>query len=277
MSTCRLSNRAAALLLMLASTTAWSQSTPARTALPPLPVEPGTATGPASLPATPATLLPHQGDLPNAPTSAASQRSTQLPTATIREFRSSVNEIAPRGATDMFIAALVHTRRFRVLERARLAEGAAAEKELNQLGMTTGQAGQSQYIASTFMFEATISEASSGDRKSMFTVGVAGAAAGRASQSDSLAIDVRVTDVESGIVIDAVTVRKKIQMVETKVGGITSALANILSKGRAGQASEILMPNDLYSQERKGSVDAALRDAIDEAVHEIVKRMALER
>jgi curli biogenesis system outer membrane secretion channel CsgG len=220
--------------------------------------------------------LPHQGNLPNAPTSAVSQRRTQLPTATIREFRSSVAEVTPRAATDMFITALVKTRQFRVLERARLAEGVAIEKSLNQQGMTTGQAGQSQYIAATYLFEATISENSSTDRKSTFTMGLAGATAGRGTLSDSLAIDVRVTDVESGVVVDAVTVRKEIKSVQSQVSGVTSALANIFSKGRAAQAAELLAPTDSYTNDRKDSVDATLREAINDAVRDIAKRLMQE-
>jgi curli biogenesis system outer membrane secretion channel CsgG len=221
-----------------------------------------------------APALPHQGNLPNAPTSVESQRRTQLPTATIREFRSSVSEITPRGATDMFIVALVKTRKFRVLERARLAEGAAAEKALNQQGMTTGQAGQSQYIAATYTFEATISEASAGDRKSSFNLGVAGAAAGRGTQSDSLAIDVRMTDVESGLVVEAVTVRKELKTVETKVAGVTSILAGLLTRGRGSAVADALTPTDQYENTRKDSLDRGLREAIDEAVAEIAERLS---
>jgi curli biogenesis system outer membrane secretion channel CsgG len=277
----------ALLLLVAFQAVAWAQipadaaPQPPREPVPQMPQMPQIPFAPPALPAPTAPAvnapaLPHQGNLPNAPTSTASQRRTQLPTATIREFRSSVAEVTPRAATDMFITALVKTRQFRVLERARLAEGVAAEKSLNQQGMTTGQAGQSQYIAATFLFEATISEASSGDRKSTFTLGLAGAAAGRGTQSDSLAIDVRITDVESGVVVDAVTVRKEIKLVETKLGGVASALANILSKGRAGHASELLTPNDSYSSERKDSVDATLREAINDAVRDITKRLVQE-
>jgi curli biogenesis system outer membrane secretion channel CsgG len=234
------------------------------------------APSPSQSPSQSQSQLPHQGNLPTAPTSAASQRRTQLPTATIREFRSSLAEVTPRAATDMFITALVKTRQFRVLERARLAEGVAAEKSLNQQGVTTGQAGQSQYIAATYMFEATISENSSTDRKSTFTMGLAGATAGRGTLSDSLAIDVRVTDVESGVVVDAVTVRKEIKSVQSQVSGVTSALANIFSKGRAAQAAELLAPTDSYTNDRKDSVDATLREAINDAVRDIAKRLVQE-
>ena len=218
--------------------------------------------------------LPHQGNLQNAPTSKASNRFADRPTVTIREFRSSVAEVTPRGATDMFMTALVKTRKFRVLERARMAEGIAAEKALNQQGMTTGQSGQSQYQAVSYMFEATVSEATTDANKTSFSLGIAGAAAGRGWTSDTIAIDVRVTDVESGVVVDAIDVRREIKGVETKVGGVTTALANMLTRGRGGALADALAPTDEYVNARKDSVDKALSDAIEEAVGEIAKRFA---
>ena len=218
--------------------------------------------------------LPHQGNLQNAPTSSASKRFADRPGVTIREFRSSVAEVTPRGATDMFMTALVKTRKFRVLERARMAEGIAAEKALNQQGMTGGQGGQSQYHAASYMFEATVSEATTDANKTSFSLGIAGAAAGKGWSSDTIAIDVRVTDVESGVVVDAIDVRREIKGVETKVGGITTALANVLTRGRGGALADALAPTDEYVNARKDSVDKALRDAIEEAVNEIAKRFA---
>ena len=220
--------------------------------------------------------LPHPGNLQNAPTSSATKRFADRPGVTIREFRSSVAEVTPRGATDMFMTALVKTRKFRVLERARMAEGIAAEKALNQQGMTTGQSGQSQYQAATYMFEATVSEATTDANKTSFSLGIAGAAAGRGWSSDTIAIDVRVTDVESGIVVDAIDVRREIKGVETKVGGVTTALTNLLTRGRGGALMDALAPTDEYVNARKESVDKALRDAIEEAVGEIAKRFAID-
>ena len=222
------------------------------------------------------TPLPHTGNLQNAPTSSATRRFADRPAVTIREFRSSVPEVTPRGATDMFMTALVKTRKFRVLERARMAEGIAAEKALNQQGMTTGQTGQSQYAGAAYMFEATVSEATTDANKTSFSLGIAGAAAGRGWSSDTIAIDVRVTDVESGIVVDAIDVRREIKGVETKVGGVTTALTNLLTRGRGGALMDALAPTDEYVNARKESVDKALRDAIEEAVGEIAKRFAID-
>lgn len=220
--------------------------------------------------------LPHQGNLQNPPASSASKRFADRPAVTIREFRSSVAEVTPRGATDMFMTALVKTRKFRVLERARMAEGIAAEKALNQQGMTTGQVGQSQYAGAAYMFEATVSEATTDANKTSFSLGIAGAAAGKGWSSDTIAIDVRVTDVESGIVVDAIDVRKEIKGEETKAGGLTNALANTLLRGRGAAVAQALAPTDEYVSARKDSVDKALRSAIEEAVNELAKRFAAD-
>ena len=217
---------------------------------------------------------PFTGAALNAPTSAAATRFADLPTVAIREFRSSVGEVLARGATDMFIAALVNTRKFRVLERARLVDGIGAEKSLNQQGMSTGEVGRSQYLGAVYLFEATISEASAGDRASSFTLGVAGAVASRGTASDSIAIDVRVIDVQSGVIVDAITVRKEIHSEETKAGGVTFALANILTKGRGGAAADVLASDDKYLNARKDSVDRTLREAIEEAVATLARRLA---
>ena len=215
--------------------------------------------------------LPHQGNLPNDPSSKASRRLLQLPTVTIREFRSSVQEVTPRGATDMFMTALVNTRKFRVVERARLAEGIAAEKALNQSGTTTGQSGQSKYASATYMFEGTVSEASTGEAQKSMGINVMGAGANKSSSTDTIAIDVRLIDVESGTVIDAQTVRKKMLTVESKAGGILNALGGHFLKGAARDIAQNSAPIDQISSARKDSVDKALREAIEEAINEITK------
>jgi curli biogenesis system outer membrane secretion channel CsgG len=227
--------------------------------------------GMPGMPQPPAAIL-HQGNLPNAPASATSQRNLDRPTVTIKEFRSSVQEVTPRGATDMFMTALVKTRKFRVVERARMAEGIATEKALNQQGMTTGQSGQAQYKGAEYMFEATVSEASAEDSKTSFGLGIFGAGAGKTYTSGSIAIDVRVTDVESGVVVDAIDIRKELKGEESKVSGLTSAIGNALTKGRLGQVLQAGQATDEFVSARKDSIDKALREAIEQAVNEIAKR-----
>ena len=84
------------------------------------------------------------------------------------------------------------------------------------------------------------------------------------------------TDVESGIVVDAIDVRKEIKGEETKAGGLTNALANTLLRGRGAAVAQALAPTDEYVSARKDSVDKALRLAIEEAVNELAKRFAAD-
>jgi curli biogenesis system outer membrane secretion channel CsgG len=205
--------------------------------------------------------------------SAAARRHQDRPTVTIREFRSSVPEISARGATDMFITALVKTAKFRVLERARLNESASAEKAMNQQGLTEGTSGQTQLKAAEFVFEATISEASSEDKKTSLGIGFMGAAAGRAKASGSVAIDVRIIDVESGIVVDAVDVRKELTSVEKKVSGVGNAVANAATGGRLGNLLAAGGAVDEFVSARRDSLDRAVREAIEDAVNQLAKRL----
>jgi len=62
---------------------------------------------------------------------AVPRKPGDLVTVSIYEFRSAVTEIPARGATDMFMTALVNGGQFRVVERARVNEGAIREKQLN--------------------------------------------------------------------------------------------------------------------------------------------------
>lgn len=207
------------------------------------------------------------------PTSPASQRATHLPTVSIREFRSSVPEVSPRGATDMFMTTLIRTRRFRVVERARLADGIAAEKMLNQQGASTGQAGQTRYTAARYFFEGTVSEATNGEEQRGWSLGAMGAGVNNTSTSDTVAIDVRLVDVESGIAVDAQSVRKKLTGESTKAGGMINALAGMFLPAKAAQVAQGMQPVDEVVSARKDSIDKALREAMEEAVAEIVKRM----
>jgi curli biogenesis system outer membrane secretion channel CsgG len=91
----------------------------------------------------------------------------------------------------------------------------------------------------------------------------------------SLAIDVRITDVESGLIVDAVNVRKQMNSSESKGSGVASAIGNSLTRGRLGNALQAAGATDEVSSARKDSVDRVLREAIEEAIHELSKRLDL--
>ena len=199
-----------------------------------------------------------------------------LPAVTIREFRSSVPEITSRGATDMFMTALIKTRKFRVLERARLADGFEKERALNQQGATTGEVAKTQFVGAAYIFEATVSEMSPAAESNSFGITIAGIGRTSATTKDTIAIDVRVIDIESGIAIDAIEVRRDIFGEETTVGGSTAGLLNAISNGKVGAIGDALAPTFERKSARKEGVDRALRFVIDEAVIELAKRFGTD-
>ncbi len=102
---------------------------------------------------------------------------------TIYEMRSSIYEIAPRAATDMFTAALFKSKKFRVLERQRISEGVARERDLNGQGITTGDIATKKVKGASVIFEATISEVNAGASSDETGVSLAGLQLGKANAS----------------------------------------------------------------------------------------------
>jgi curli biogenesis system outer membrane secretion channel CsgG len=189
----------------------------------------------------------------------------------IFEFRSTVNEIAVRGATDIFKTALVQSGQFRVVERSRLNEGVIREKQLNSSGLTSGNGATEVLTAAKYIFEGAITEGTSGETQRSGAVRVAGAELGASTNKDVIGIDVRVVDVGSSEVVDVVTVRKTIASDSMNVSGIGNLIGSLLA--RKGKNS-VFVPDIQLQQQRKESMDVALRAAIDESVLELSRRFA---
>jgi curli biogenesis system outer membrane secretion channel CsgG len=191
------------------------------------------------------------------------------PVVTIYEFRSSVPEIQVKAAAEMFMTALVKSGAFAVAERQRLNEGILREKQMAQAGQTTGDAGSAKLAAAELVFEVVISEVNAGETEREGNVTVGGMEVGRGSASDAIGMDVRIVDVKSGLVSDAVTVRKKIKASSTSVSGLgkfAQSLANLRGKNIP------LDPDMNTKSSRKESIDNALRSCMEAAVYELAKR-----
>jgi curli biogenesis system outer membrane secretion channel CsgG len=188
---------------------------------------------------------------------------------TVYEFRSALPGLNAQAATDMFKTALVQSGQFRVVERSRLNEGVAREKQLQAGGYAIGKAAQSQLRGAQYVFEGTVSEANSAERQSSGGVNVAGMQVGGGSSRDSIAIDVRVVDAASGDIMDAVTVRKTLSSDEANVSGVGNLLATVAA--RRNKYSPYT-PDIQAQQRRSEGVDSAVRAAIGEAVLQIAKR-----
>ena len=188
----------------------------------------------------------------------------------IYEFTSNLPEISPRGATEQFKTALVQSGQFRVVERAKLDRGVVREKQMNAAGQTTGSASQQQLRGAEYIFEAEITELGSGTRTSSNGVNIGGLQIGGASNRDEFGIDVSIVDANTGDVVDAISVRKRMKGAARSVGGIGALINRVRAeKGKGGVAYS---PEVQHQSTSKDNFDAVLREAIEEAVHELAKR-----
>lgn len=195
----------------------------------------------------------------------------ELTPVSIYEFRSSVSEIPARGATDMFKTALVNSGQFRVVERSRLNEGVIREKQLNAGGLSAGSSATRKLTDAKYLFEGAITQANAGETQRSGAFGIAGAQIGRSTNRDVIGVDVRVVEVATGDIVAAVTVQKATDGDSVNVSGIGSLIGTILAQqGR----STAYVPDVQLQQQRKQSLDVALRAAIDQAVMELAERFA---
>lgn len=188
----------------------------------------------------------------------------------IYEFTSNLPEISPRGATEQFKTALVQSGQFRVVERARLGRGVVQEKQMNAAGQTTGNTSQQPLRGAEYIFEAEITELGSGTRTSSNGVNIGGLQIGGASNRDELGLDISIVDANTGDVVDAITVRKRLKGSARSVGGIGALINRV--RAERGKGGVAYSPEVQHQSTSKDSFDAVLREAIEEAVHELAKR-----
>lgn len=188
---------------------------------------------------------------------------------TIYEFRSTLPGTSPQAATEMFKTALVQSGQFRVVERLRVAEGIAREKQLNAAGASTGASAQQRLRGAQYVFEGAVTGVNANEAQRGGGIGVAGMHVGSASNRDTIMIDVRIVDAANGDVVDAVTVRKSLKSDEASVSGVGSLVNTVLAtKGRFLPYT----PDVQARQQRAEGSDTALRAAIEEAVLQLARR-----
>ncbi len=193
------------------------------------------------------------------------QGSRPRPVVTIYKFRSSVPEVDGAAATDMFTTALIRTHRFAVMERQRLEQGVMREKQLNQQGLSTGNAGSTRLTGAHYIFEGTVSEANPNESETGASGGIEGLDVGGHKDTAMIGIDVRIVDANTGAVLDAVNVRKHVKTTGAHVNNIGGFLSNVFHKDLHGANLNV-------HQEKRQSVDKALRACIQEAVNKIADR-----
>ena len=191
----------------------------------------------------------------------------------IYQFRSEVQEVSGSAATDMFVTALVKSSQFRVVERARLNEGVVQEKKMNASGMTTGAAAQSQLRGAEYLFEGAVTEANAGESARQGGFNIGGLSLGGSRSQDSIAIDVRILDGNSGDILDAINVSVPVKSSSRGISG-TAALADTVAS-LSGRVASPLTPDVSMQSSKRDGVDKTVRLAIEAAVLELVKRIDL--
>ena len=187
------------------------------------------------------------------------------PVVTIYEFRSSVPEVSAAAATDMFTTGLIKSGAFAVAERQRLNEGVMREKQMNAQGMTTGNSANQQLSGAHFIFEGTISEANPEESKTGLGGTFKGLGLETSGQKANLGLDVRVVDSNTGVVLDAVNVRKPVKQGGFSAKGLGAFAQKLTKKSIDGADMSV-------AHESKKKIDQALKACIEEAIYELVKR-----
>ncbi|MES2583742.1 MAG: CsgG/HfaB family protein [Pseudomonadota bacterium] len=192
------------------------------------------------------------------------------PMVTVYEVTSSVTEIEARAATAMFTTALVKSKQFRVLERSKIANGVAREREMNQTGVTSGTSATKQIKGANVIFEATISEATASKSSGSGGFSIGGMQLGGGSTKDEVGMDVRVLSVGTGEVLDAINVRKEVASSQGSVSGIGNLLGTLAAN--RGQDLQGLNPDATFQSARKESMDRAMRAVMEQAIFELAQR-----
>lgn len=202
------------------------------------------------------------------------RRAGPKPVVTIYEFRSSVPEVRPGAAREMFVTALVRSGAFAVAERVRLNEGVMRERQLAQAGVTAAApSAQGQVAAARYIFEVVVSEANAGASENSRSVSVGGLTVSGGSTADRIGMDVRIVDANTGLVVDAVNVVKELESSTSSVSGVGNLLGSLA--GLRGKNLPVQVDSESRSSRKEG-VDRALRSCIEVAVAELARRLAQE-
>lgn len=190
----------------------------------------------------------------------------------INEFRSAVPEVQVGAAQEMFVTALVKSGAFAVAERQRLNEGVMRERALQSGGVATATV-SGQIAGARYVFEVVVSEANRGAADSANNVRIGGMSVGGGKTADAIGLDVRIVDVQSGLVVDAVNTVKTLEASTTQVSGVGNLLGNL--RALQGKSMKVDVDAD-HRSSRKESVDRALRACIEVAVAELARRLTAE-
>src|SRR5262249_54818848 len=138
-------------------------------------------------------------------------------------------------------------------------------------GQSTGTTAQKQLRGAQYLFEGTVSEANAGQSAKQAGINIAGLNLGGGKSEDTLAIDVRIIDADTGDVLESIAVRKVIKSAGAGVAGTASFVGTVASM--MGKTASPLTPDVNLQTSRKEGVDKALRSCVEASVLELIKRL----
>jgi curli biogenesis system outer membrane secretion channel CsgG len=178
-------------------------------------------------------------------------------TVAVFTVKSHVPEVDPTPYTEFVTTTLVKSKAFKVLDRQK---SVYAEKQLNQQGMTTGNAAGSLLLGADFIFVVTITEANAQADKTGVGGTYKGAGVESSGERAEIGLDISVQDAKTAEVLDAVHVSKKV----SQSGFSATGLGNLLSK------TKLKGTNLGIARDKKEGVDKAIQACIEDAVSQIV-------
>ena len=182
------------------------------------------------------------------------------PTVTVYKVKSMVQEVDPTPYTEFVTTTLIKKGKkvFRVVDRQ---QSVYAEKQLNQQGVTTGEAAQHQLLGACLIFVVTITEANAQASRG----GAAGAYKGvgieKSGERAEIGVDISVQHADTAEVLESVHVTKNL----TEGGFSASGLGNLISK-----KSKLRGLNLGVSKDKKTGIDKAIMAAIEDGIDQIV-------
>ena len=181
-------------------------------------------------------------------------------TVAVYEVKSMVQEVDPTPYTEFVTTTLIKKggKVFRVLDRQ---QSTYAEKQLNQQGMTTGDASQHRLAGADFIFVVTITEANAQASRGGMAGAFKGVGVESSGEKAEIGVDISVQDARTAEVLDSVHVTKKL----TEGGYSATGLGNLIKK-----KSRLGGLNLGISHDKKTGVDKAVMAAIEDAVGRIV-------
>jgi len=136
--------------------------------------------------------------------------------------------------------------------------------------LTGGASGQQTLTAAQYVFEVAITEANDNEDQGGHSVSVGGAEIDGSHSTAQIGMDIRITDVSTGLVVDSVDVTQQIESTQTQVSGVGNLLNTVLSmKGGRGLP---VSADATVSSAHNDSFDRALRSCIETGVATLAQR-----